>query len=165
MPDRVWTTIFFPTPLIFRYHLPLRDHRTDKRTNNALPSCVDVRTTELLEFPRGTPPSFLALFFLDSLDSFSVGSAWTNKILFRGPILSPRLEDKAGYGVGLSFRPASLYVAWRAGTRTRRHSRLHHPVWDYRIRSQMSDKKFHFYKYENRLSWYNSIIRSRQKTL
>ncbi len=23
MQDRVWTTIFFPTPLIFRYHLPL----------------------------------------------------------------------------------------------------------------------------------------------
>jgi hypothetical protein len=23
MPDRTWTTVFFPTPLIFRYHLPL----------------------------------------------------------------------------------------------------------------------------------------------
>ncbi len=24
MPDRVWTTISFKTPLIFRYHLPLK---------------------------------------------------------------------------------------------------------------------------------------------
>ncbi len=24
MPDRTWNTMFFPTPLIFRYHLPLR---------------------------------------------------------------------------------------------------------------------------------------------
>ncbi len=23
MPDRTWITVFFPTPLIFRYHLPL----------------------------------------------------------------------------------------------------------------------------------------------
>ncbi len=24
MPDRSWTTVFIPTPLIFRYHLPLK---------------------------------------------------------------------------------------------------------------------------------------------
>ncbi len=25
MADRTWITVFFPTPLIFRYHLPLRN--------------------------------------------------------------------------------------------------------------------------------------------
>ncbi len=29
MADRSWITVFIPTPLIFRYHLPLRDNNVD----------------------------------------------------------------------------------------------------------------------------------------
>ncbi len=31
MPYRSWITVFFPTPLIFRYHLPLRSPGTDSQ--------------------------------------------------------------------------------------------------------------------------------------
>ncbi len=30
MPDRSWSTVFFPTPLIFRYHLPLKVDGNEK---------------------------------------------------------------------------------------------------------------------------------------
>ncbi len=35
-----------------------------------------------------------------------------------GQILIPWLGGKVNYGIGLSYQPASLYVAWRAGTTT-----------------------------------------------
>ncbi len=47
---------------------------------------------------------------------------------FWGPILSPWLGDEAGYGC--TGPPA--YVAWRAGTTTRRRSRLHPSVRDWK---------------------------------
>ncbi len=42
------------------------------------------------------------------------------------------MRDKVDYGVGLSFRPASL-VAWQAGTTTLCHSRLYSPSQRLRI--------------------------------
>ncbi len=48
-----------------------------------------------------------------------------------GPILSHRLGDWVGSGVGLSYQPPKLlYIGWRAGTTTRLQSQLHPPVRD-----------------------------------
>jgi len=35
---------------------------------------------------------------------------------FRSQMHSPGMEDIVDYGAGLSYRPAGLYIVWRAGT-------------------------------------------------
>jgi len=50
-----------------------------------------------------------------------------------GQILSPWLGYIVDSGIGLSYRPISLYVAWRAGTTTLYQSRLYLPSQGLRI--------------------------------
>ncbi len=57
------------------------------------------------------------------------GSVWACALgkLTSGQILSPWLGDIVDSGIGLSYRPASLCIAWRAGTTTLFQSRLNPP--------------------------------------